>query len=123
MRKHMLMMTKAVLFDSAKAPLCLGLRICSGADGNDEIGGWRPADILNSVLVVRMHESPRSRPQPVGLPLPASSTVPSRISHISECKWRCGGCGASPGGNVVSCTSNDSPLARPPFTTSPHCVL
>ena len=30
---------------------------CARADGNDEIGGRRRADVLNSVLVVRMDES------------------------------------------------------------------
>src|SRR4029077_13884023 len=53
----------------------------------------------------------------------ASSTIPSRISHISECTWRCGGCGVPPGGKVVSCTSNGSPVANLPFSTARNCAL
>src|SRR5467141_1764620 len=52
------------------------------------------------------------------VPSTVSSTVPSRISHISECTWWCAGWGAPPGGSVVSCTSNDSPVASLPFRTS-----
>jgi hypothetical protein len=33
------------------------------------------------------------------------------------------GCGAPPGGKVVSCTSNDSPVANLPFSTSRNCAL
>src|SRR6267378_4464570 len=57
------------------------------------------------------------------VPLTVSSTVPSRISHISECTWWCGGWGATPGGSVVSCTSNDSPVASLPFRTSRICAF
>src|SRR5467141_1036009 len=57
------------------------------------------------------------------VPLTVSSTVPSRISHISECTWWCGACGATPGGSVVSCTSSDSPVASLPFRTSRICAL
>src|SRR5467141_1851946 len=57
------------------------------------------------------------------VPSTVSSTVPSRISHISECTWWCAGWGAPPGGSVVSCTSNDSPVASLPFRTSRICAL
>ena len=48
------------------------------------------ADILDSMLVIRMNESHATRTQTVILPLTVSSTVPSRISHISECSMTMG---------------------------------
>src|ERR1700733_1727605 len=39
------------------------------------------------------------------------------MSHISLCTWWCAACGIPPGGNVVSCTSNDSAVASLPFRT------
>src|SRR5258706_1395105 len=62
-----------------------------------------------------------TEPGPICVLLPStvSSTVPSRISHISVWRWRCGGMGEPPGGRGVSLTSQDSPDGSLSFMTSP----